>query len=172
MMSKKERARLEVMVKIKKQGMKLSEASEMLDLSYRQTLRIYRRYGQEGDVGLTHRSRGQASNRARDAQEKKQILERYQERYSGFGPTFAVEKLAQDGYGVDHETLRGWLKKAGLWQKRRRRKEHRQWRARKEHFGELVQMDGSPHPWFGPDGEAYCLLNMVDDPDMSGPPMR
>ncbi|MBI1746365.1 MAG: hypothetical protein HYR55_07230 [Acidobacteria bacterium] len=79
-----------------------------------------------------------------------------------------MEKLAQDGYGLDHETLRGWLLKAGLWQKRRRRKEHRQWRARKEHFGELVQMDGSPHPWFGPDDEAYCLLNMMDDPDRVG----
>ncbi len=163
MLSKKERERLVVMVKIKKHAMKLTEASEILDLSYRQTLRIYARYAEAGDAGLTHRSRGQASNRAWDPPEKKKILERYQERYAGFGPTFAVEKLEQDGYALDHETLRGWLIQAGLWQKRRRRKAHRQWRERKAHFGELVQMDGSPHPWFGPAGEAYCLLNMIDD---------
>jgi len=100
---------------------------------------------------------------------KRKILERYAERYAGYGPTFTVEKLEGDGYGVDHETLRRWLIREGLWQKRRRRKAHRQWRARKEHFGELVQMDGSPHhsqgshPWFGPDGQTACLLNMIDD---------
>ena len=163
MLSKKERERLVVMVKIKKHAMKRTEASEILDLSYRQTLRIYARYAEAGDAGLTHRSRGQASNRAWDRPEKKKILERYQERYAGFGPTFAVEKLEQDGYVLDHETLRGWLIQAGLWQKRRRRQAHRQWRERKAHFGELVQMDGSPHAWFGPAGEAYCLLNMIDD---------
>ena len=24
-------------------------------------------------------------------------------------------------------------------------------------------MDGSPHHWFGPDGQTSCLLNMIDD---------
>jgi len=162
-MSKKERARLVVMAKVMKSEMKISEASDLLGLSYRQTFRIAKRYGAEGAVGLVHRSRGRASNRAWDEAKKRKILERYAERYAGYGPTFTVEKLEGDGYGVDHETLRRWLIREGLWQKRRRRKEHRKWRARKEHFGELVQMDGSPHPWFGPDGQTSCLLNMIDD---------
>jgi len=162
-MSKKERARLVVMAKVMKSEMKISEASELLGLSYRQTFRIAKRYGAEGAVGLVHRSRGRASNRAWDDGEKRKILERCSERYAGYGPTFTVEKLEGDGYGVDHETLRRWLIREGLWQKRRRRKAHRQWRARKEHFGELVQMDGSPHHWFGPDGQTACLLNMIDD---------
>ena len=33
---------------------------------------------------------------------------------------------------------------------------------RKGHFGELVQLDGSFHPWFG-DERYPCLRNMVDD---------
>jgi len=36
-------------------------------------------------------------------------------------------------------------------------------RARKAHFGELVQMDGSHHAWFGPERPKACLMNMVDD---------
>jgi len=150
-------------------------------LSYRQTFRIAKRYGAEGAVGLVHRSRGRASNRAGDEGKKGKVLERYSERYAGYGlrglrgPTFTAEKLEGDGYGVDHETLRRWLIREGLWQKRRRRKAHRgcdpceKWRARKEHFGELAQMDGSPHhsqgshPRFGPDGQTACLLNMIDD---------
>jgi len=162
-LAKIERARRVVMAKVMKSEMKISEASELLGLSYRQTFRIAKRYGAEGAVGLVHRSRGRTSNRAWDEAKKGKILERYAERYAGYGPTFTVEKLEGDGYGVDHETLRRWLIREGLWQKRRRRKEHRKWRARKEHFGELVQMDGSPHHWFGSDGQTACLLNMIDD---------
>src|SRR5260370_11178336 len=36
-------------------------------------------------------------------------------------------------------------------------------RARKEHFGELVQLDGSFHHWFERRGPRGCLMNMVDD---------
>ena len=36
-------------------------------------------------------------------------------------------------------------------------------RPRKEHCGELVQMDGSHHPWFGEGHPSACLMNMVDD---------
>jgi hypothetical protein len=92
-------------------------------------------------------------------------LERYKQRYPDFGPTLASEKLNLDGYKrVDHETLRLWLVKEGLWQKRRKRSGHRTWRQRRAHFGELVQMDGSIHRWFEgrADGD-YCLMNMVDD---------
>ncbi|URA09561.1 hypothetical protein [Thermospira aquatica] len=39
---------------------------------------------------------------------------------------------------------------------------HRTRRPRKEHFGEMIQMDGSIHDWFGT-GKEVCLMNMVDD---------
>src|ERR1700753_1998940 len=35
--------------------------------------------------------------------------------------------------------------------------------ARRAHFGELVQIDGSEHHWFGPDHPACTLLVFVDD---------
>lgn len=49
---------------------------------------------------------------------------------------------------IDHETLRRWLIAEGLWQRRRKRGQHR---PPKEHFGELVQLDGSYHAWYGPE---------------------
>ena len=36
-------------------------------------------------------------------------------------------------------------------------------RQRREHFGELVQIDGSEHRWFGPDYPACTLLVFIDD---------
>src|SRR2546430_14205346 len=51
----------------------------------------------------------------------------------------------------------------GLWSRMRRRKTHRKRRARREHFGDLVQLDGSFHAWFEERGPRGCLMNMVDD---------
>lgn len=61
----------------------------------------------------------------------------------------ASEYLLEDEYEVHHETLRLWLLSVGLWNKKRKRTPYRQGRVRKEQFGELVQIDGSIHDWFG-----------------------
>ena len=126
--------------------MTIREASEVLRISYRQGQRIYKRYVEEGDKELIHRSRGQPSNRGKSPEVREAMLRLYRESYWGFGPTLASEKLQErDGYEVDHEALRRWLKEAGLWQEQRKRPKHRQRREPKAHFGELVQLDGSHH---------------------------
>ena len=80
------------------------------------------------------------------------------------GRPLAAEHLASDdGLEVQAETLRRWMKQAGLWQRQRRRKPYRQRRERKAHFGELVQLDGSFHEWLEERGERACLMHMVDD---------
>ncbi len=140
---------------------KLRSAAEVLEISYRQCRRVYQRYRQQGDQGLMHRNRGRESNRKIGVEQRRQILARYQQRYAGYGPTFASEKLQADGLGLDHETLRRWLLEEGLWQRQRRRGPHRQRRQRRKRFGELVQMDGSHHAWWGE--QPRCLMNMVDD---------
>ena len=163
-MSQKERSRLVVMSRVREKTMTIREASEMMGISYRQCRRIYKRYGKEGDKGLIHRNRGRPSNRRKAPGVKEIVLALYREQYWDFGPTLAAEKLVErDGYGVDHETLRRWLLAAGLWKRQRNRPKHRQWRERKAHFGELVQMDGSHHGWFNGQEDKDCLMDMVDD---------
>jgi hypothetical protein len=71
--------------------------------------------------------------------------------------------VSEDGLTVDHETLRRWMLAAGLWSRARKRSPHRRRRARMAHFGELVQLDGSFHPWFEDRGPQSCLLTFVDD---------
>src|ERR1043166_888843 len=163
-MSQKERTRLGMMREIKTGTMTLVAAAKVLRLGYRQMKRVWSRYRDQGDAGLVHRGRGRKSNRARDKEFKGKVLERYAERYGGFGPTLACEHLkADDGLEVDHETLRRWLLAQGNWSLQRRRQKHRQWRERKACFGELVQMDGSHHDWFeGRRGRAVLMV-MIDD---------
>ena len=162
-MSQRERERLKVFERVKRGELRQMEAAEVCGLSYRQTRRLYGRYRELGDRGLVHRGRGRPSNRQYGSEFRQAVLARYQERYPDFGPTLAAEKLALDGYALDHETLRGWLLKAKLWRKRRKRAKHRSWRERRAHFGELVQLDGSHHQWFEKRAPKSCLMNMVDD---------
>jgi transposase len=147
----------------------LGSAATLMDVSYRQAKRLYRRYRADGAAGLKHRGAGRASNRAMDERLRRRALALVREKYSGdvdtrFGPTLAAEHLAsEDGVVVDHETLRRWMLAAGLWSRSRKRSPHRRRRERKAHFGELVQLDGSFHRWFEDRGPASCLLTMVDD---------
>lgn len=163
LMSEQERERMKVLARVKKGEMKLVEAACLLKVSYRHVKRVYGRYRQQGDRGLVHQARGRESNRGYRKEFKEAVIELYRKRYPDFGPTLAVEKLGEEGYELDHETLRRWLLKQGIWRKRRRRPAHRSWRQRRAHFGELVQIDGSHHQWFEKRAEACCLMNLVDD---------
>jgi transposase len=162
-MSTKERERKAVLSSVESGSMTLEEASEVLGVSRRQATRIYGRYCREGDAGLVHRSRGKRSNRRSPEAFRRRVLARYAERYAGFGPTLAAEKLAEEGLLVDHETLRRWLVAEGQWTRKRKRKAYRQRRERRACLGELVQLDGSHHRWFGPDGAEHCVMQFIDD---------
>lgn len=163
-LSRKELSRVEVMGRVKAHSLRLCEAAEMLGLSYRQSKRIWARYQAGGAKALQHGNCGRASNRAYPSEFRAAVLKQVQGRYEDFGPTLAGEHLASDdGLAVHAETLRRWLKEAGLWQRQRRRKPYRQRREAKAHFGELVQMDGSFHPWLEERGSRGCLMHMVDD---------
>jgi hypothetical protein len=95
---------------------------------------------------------------------KERALGLYREKYSDYGPTLAAECLRDDdGLDVPVSTLRGWLLEAGLWEKKRRRRLHRHRRPRREHAGELVQMDGSRHDWFEGRREWATLMTTIDD---------
>ena len=165
-MSRKERTRLEVFARVKARQITQVKAAALLGLSYRQTLRAYRRYAKRGAAGLVHGLRGKASNHRRDASHRQQALAAYRQSYGGFGPTLAAEQmLARDDLSVDHETLRRWLASEGLWRGSRKGQQHRSRRDRKEHAGELVQLDGSPHDWLEGrgGGPRLTLIEFVDD---------
>ena len=168
-MSTRELKRAGVLARVKAATLSLASAATLMEVSYRQAKRLYRRYRQDGAAGLKHRSAGCASNRAATAKIRERTLRLVRDKYGGevderFGPTLAAEHLAsEDGLTVDHETLRRWMLAAGLWSRARKRCPHRRRRERKAHFGELVQLDGSFHDWFEGRGPQSCLLTLVDD---------
>lgn len=161
-MSEKERRRLMEVSKVVAGEQRIADAAFKLAVSYRQMKRSMARFGREGDAGLCHRNRGRLSNRCKGPEMKAAVIGIYEEQLLGWGPTFAAEKIVEMGHDVDHETLRRWLLAAGLWKRARKRKPYRRRRERKEHFGELVQIDGSPYDWLGT-GREIWLMDLVDD---------
>jgi hypothetical protein len=64
---------------------------------------------------------------------------------------------------VSRETLRGWMRQAGLRLSRSERKRIQQPRHRRENLGELIQIDGSDHRWFEDRAAPCTLLVFIDD---------
>lgn len=164
-MSSKERDRLKVMAALGEGRLKQGQAGRLLSLSTRQVRRILKRYRRQGDAGLVHRSRGRRSNRQTPQVVRRKALACIRRHYRDFGPTLAAEKLAErDGIEVSRETVRQWMMAEELWRGRPRRHKHRQWRQRRDCFGELVQLDASPHGWFEGRAEREpVLLTLIDD---------
>src|SRR5258708_33171452 len=114
-LSTKERDRLKVLHEVEQGHLKQVEAARRLRLSDRQVRRLQARLRAEGDGAIVHGLRGRRSNRKIPeilAQRALGVLRR--ERYRGFGPTLAGERLARQGLSVSRETLRQWMSPAGL----------------------------------------------------------
>lgn len=163
-MSSRERKRLSWLSRVKDGLVTLRAAAEAMEVSYRQAKRLWRRYRKRGDAGIVHGLRGRSSNHAGRTAERKAALALVRRWYRDFGPTLAAEQLRKrDGLDVDHETLRRWMIAEGVWQRRRKRSPYRRWRARKAHWGEMVQLDGSHHDWLEGRGPRCVLMLMIDD---------
>lgn len=142
------------------------DAAKVIGLSYRQMKRLVARVRREGNRGIVHKLRGKPGNKAIDGEIRTKAIKLYREKYCDFGPTFASEKLQElDGIQATRETLRLWLisKREEKWDWQRKGRPHRQWRQRKEHTGEMVQMDGSHHDWLEGRGPKLVFIGYVDD---------
>jgi hypothetical protein len=51
----------------------------------------------------------------------------------------------------------------GMWLSRKQRRSFHQPRLRREHYGELIQIDGSEHRWFEDRADPCTLLVFIDD---------
>ncbi len=161
-MSKKEGSQIAIFDAVVNKKMTQKEAARLTNLSIRQVSRKASKYKKHGYAGLIHKSRGKKGNRAIDEEIKQKILELLRDKYPGYGPTLAAEKLDEyEKIKIDHETLRKLMIANGLWEKKKRKRKTFVWRERKHHKGEMVLADGSKHIWFGDDYST--LIAFIDD---------
>jgi len=166
-MTQADRDRLVGLRKAKKKLITQREAAEELELSVRQVKRLLHAIKERGDKAVIHGLRGVPSQRRIGTpiqQKAMQILSG--EEYRGFGPSLASEYLAsQHGIVASRETVRKWMRGAGLWKPRQQSiAAIHVWRPRRSRFGELVQWDTSEHDWLeGRGEEELYLIGMIDD---------
>jgi winged helix-turn helix protein len=164
-MSRPELHRLEVLTRLQAGALDQIQAARELGLSDRQVRRLLRRFACDGAAGLIHASRGRPSRRHLDPDLVNEALSLVAQHYADFGPTFANEKLRElHGLQLGTESLRQAMIAAHLWKpKRTRRQRLHPPRERRPHFGELLQLDGSPHDWFEGRAPRCSLLVIIDD---------
>jgi transposase len=164
-MSAKELNRLEVMQRLSEKRMSQKEAGWILDLSTRQIKRLLNAYRRKGAAGLVSKHRGRKGNNRLPEEVKKRALNLLKTKYQGFGPTLAHEKLVEkEKLKLSDESVRKLMIEEDLWKPRKAKKiVTHQLRERRACFGELIQIDGSPHDWFEGRAPACVLLVFIDD---------
>ena len=165
LMSQKEAQRAQVLDRLKEGNISQQEAARQMGITPRQVRRLANRYQQEGIAGLVSKKRGRASNRRLDETLRATAIELIGAHYRDFGPTLACEKLAElHDVRLSVESTRQSMIEAGYWRTKKGGTVcAHPMRERRARFGELIQIDGSPHDWFEGRGDYCTLLVFIDD---------
>jgi len=141
------------------------EASRRLKVCPRQVRRLSARYRADGLDGLVSKQRGKASSRRLNETLCTTVVELIGCNYRDFGPRLANEKLSElHDIHLSVESTRQLMMGAGYWQPRKGAAVCvHPMRERRARFGELIQIDGSPHDWFEGRAEPCTLLVFIDD---------
>lgn len=163
-MSEREVERAGVLAEVIAGRMRQGRAGAVLGLSVRQVKRLVRAYRTQGAAALRSKRRGRPSNRRYADTLREQVLALEAERYNGFGPTLLAEYLRREhAINLSAETVRQWLIRAGRWKPRSQRRSIHRARDRRPCFGELIQIDGSPHDWFEGRAPRCTMIVFIDD---------
>jgi transposase len=164
-MSEKELDRALVLRNVLDGVMSKVKAAATLGLSERQVRRLLAKLQDRGPGGLISNKRNKRSNRAISDEIRTKALVLVDEHYHDYGATLITEKLYErHQIKIGKETMRRWLIQTERRQAKRTKPiKIRQLRARRDCFGELIQIDGSIHDWFEGRGEKCTLLVFIDD---------
>lgn len=164
-MSQQELHRTEVIALRRAGQITQTVAARRLGLTVRQVRRLEAKVAAHGAKALRSRRRGRPSNRRVPAAIATKVSTLIRRHYRDFGPTLAAEYLAEHhGITLSKETVRQIMTAAKLWRPQRGRQARlHALRERRPCFGELIQIDGSNHPWFEARAPRCCLLVFIDD---------
>ena len=140
-------------------------AAELLGLSPRQVRRLRRGYRESGANAFMHGNRSRPSPRRIPDGVRVRVVELARTQYAGCNDSHLAELLAlREGIVLGLKSVERIRQAAGLPPAQRRRPpRHRSRRDRMPQEGMLLQVDGSPFNWFGPDQPRCSLLGAIDD---------
>ena len=164
-MTAQEQLTLDIIAKISTGKMARKEGQKILNVSERTLRRHLSSYAKEGPLFVKHGNYKKDPVNITNPEIKKKALDLVHEKYFDFNLTHCLEKLKRDhDIKIEREIFRQWCHEIGMVKKAKRRSSKvRRRRDRMAQTGLMLQMDGSPHPWFG--GKESCLIGAIDDAD-------
>jgi transposase len=162
-MDSKAQLTVDIIAKVAEGKIDIVNAAKLLNKSRRTIERYLKKYQKVGIQFVVHQNRGKSpANKISDAV-KRAVQTLIKEKY--FDVNLAhLQELLEDNeqIQVKRETLRSWAHEIHhVKRAKRRRTQARKRRERMESPGLLLQMDGSPHRWFG--DKKSCLIAIIDD---------
>jgi len=164
-LSQKQRMRLKVICMYSEGRITRKKVAETLGLSERQVTRMRKEYERLGDESMIHKNSGRTPSNALCRPLKERVTEIYGlPAYEGVNHTHFKEILLDDhDIDISYTSLCRILKSSGNESPlKKRQPARRKKRKRKEHPGELIQVDASPFEWLG-GNQKYSLHGAIDD---------
>ena len=162
-MSAQDQLKLDVIVKVVSGVFDREKACLILDVSQRTIRRYLKAYMDKGSLFVKHGNYQRSPTNKSSAELKKRALSLVKEKYFDFNMLHCLEKLASsENIHLKRETFRRWCHEIKMVKRaKKRRSKARYMRSRMKQTGIMIQMDGSPHKWFG--NKDSCLISSIDD---------
>ena len=142
-----------------------AEAAHELKRSTRQVRRRLKAFREDGLASIPHKNRGRKPPNAIPQATRQHVLQLMQDQYRDCN-NHHLRDLLEDRQDIclSVSSVRRLREQADLRSPRTRRApKHRSRRPRKPCAGVMLQLDGSPFAWLGPDGPVFSLLGAIDD---------
>lgn len=126
--------------------------------------RLVSKFRLHGVSGLISKCRNSEPNNKISNEVRTKAIRLIHEKYSDFGPTLAHEYLTKhNDVKLSVETLRQLMILDGIWKPKEKSLKVHQSRERRACYGELIQIDRSPHDWFEGRADKCTLIVFIDD---------
>ncbi len=163
MLNTSDQLKIDIIIKLDEDKISFSSARKILRKSQRTIERYLKKYRKEGLKFAIHKNFSRSPSNKIDDSLKLKVQNLIKNKYYDFNLTHLSEKLIdEENIIAKRETLRKWAHEINFVKKAKRRKPKvRKRRERMESPGLMLQLDGSPHRWFG--DTKSCLIAIIDD---------
>ena len=162
-LNNKTQLKVDIIARVNDGKIDIDDAVKLLCKSKRTVERYLHQYRKIGLQFAFHKNTGRAPSNKSSEDIKVKVQGLIKEKYFDLNLSHLKEKLeAEEKIVVKRERLRKWAHEIHhVKRAKKRRPKARKRRQRMSSPGLLLQMDGSPHRWFGE--EKSCLIAIIDD---------
>jgi transposase len=154
-----------VITKVLQRKLSRKISQKILNISESTLKRYIKKFPIEGSKCFIHGNKGRPPANKTPPQERDRVMTKMKSDFYDFNPNHALEELKREDPSIKISigTFRKWCKEDNLFKGKKKKQKIYKSRERVPSKGIMLQMDGSPHKWFG--HQQSCLIACIDDAD-------